>query len=500
MKRKILISFILVSIAWNEKSLSADPPAENAVEKTEVAVEPKAADNAIPIQKRIGRPKTYELNGESSSFIGDPDNIDPLPVNRENLKEDDEPVLEDIRQVLDAKPKAKKTAKKKRKSKGDSLSDLDDASIEKRFHSIYEKYNSSPTSPEAWSKAAEGRASEEYTVQKGDTLWTISKTFFGNSEYWPKIWAINRQGITNPHQIVPGLKIHFYPGSDEAEPTLAVGETTAEAAPTSNIIRKKVGGGAISVLDGDDVEQIEIDLGPPAVEQQPTNIPDSLPLYRNDLLFSEPKETKIDLRKPPVIPSNFDSDIILSDIAVLSEVKISLDSISNQSCTADQVIKGIRFVRGQHPEYAVLERIDRFEVEKDKYIYVYKIVGNAKPYKEDSVILTDCNSILSTDIYLVKKENLPLLKTRKLTYTPKASLIGGTSVNKQTLFAFHQYAYIDLGNLPIENGQRVDIKSQITDRVIGEAQIIEKFGSYAVGVITDVAEKIERGDLLVLKK
>ncbi|MBC7464508.1 MAG: hypothetical protein H7256_00825, partial [Bdellovibrio sp.] len=34
---------------------------------------------------------------ESSSFMGDPSNLDPMKPKKENLKEDEEPVLEDIR-------------------------------------------------------------------------------------------------------------------------------------------------------------------------------------------------------------------------------------------------------------------------------------------------------------------------------------------------------------------------------------------------------------------
>ena len=62
----------------------------------------------IPTSDPIVRPRNAE---ESSSFMGDPDQLDPLPVNRENLKEDEEPVLDDIRQVLNA-PAVKKKPKK----------------------------------------------------------------------------------------------------------------------------------------------------------------------------------------------------------------------------------------------------------------------------------------------------------------------------------------------------------------------------------------------------
>lgn len=64
-----------------------------------------------------------------------------------------------------------------------------------------------------------------YEVQKGDTLWGISKKFIDDPYYWPDLWA-NNPDVQNPHFILPGEKLRIYAGpitvvGIEAEPPLA---------------------------------------------------------------------------------------------------------------------------------------------------------------------------------------------------------------------------------------------------------------------------------------
>lgn len=48
-----------------------------------------------------------------------------------------------------------------------------------------------------------------YTIQKGDTLWDLSKRFFDSSDQWPDLWNQNDQ-IPNPHLIYPGERIRLF--------------------------------------------------------------------------------------------------------------------------------------------------------------------------------------------------------------------------------------------------------------------------------------------------
>ena len=65
--------------------------------------------------------------------------------------------------------------------------------------------------------------SENYLLQKGETLWTLSQMLYGDGQYWPRVWASNRE-ILNPHLVRPGHVLELVLGSEDDAPAFRFAE------------------------------------------------------------------------------------------------------------------------------------------------------------------------------------------------------------------------------------------------------------------------------------
>lgn len=519
-----------------------------------------------------------ELNKESSSFVADPDPLDPLPVKNENLKEDAEPVLEDIRQVIDAPPTKKKEAaqveetppppipppeinadpntsseasaaqpaeavppavqaetpspapvqdaapkRKNRKKKKAARAanppmvlepvnqtqaepaaaivqkparedDEPDLKIENRFHSTFKKYNAEPTDESGWQKVVLGAGARAYTVQPGDTLWSISGTLFGDSNFWPKLWAENRRGIENPHFLIPGMQVVFAAGTLEDAPALALqqqsdgsavaGKEAAKDVPTNPNLTD-------STLDEGTMEEI------PA-SSRPGQIPASLPGYKNPYLSGRRDEVKIELQDPPVIDDVVVNDIFFADSELNTEVEISRDEDSKGRCGGSHILytEDLKSTTGG---LKILEPLERIKTEAGR-IHTYKIVGEAQVLSNKKVKVTNCKSVSVRNLVFISEGNLPALRSNKISKQESPIIIGGPNAGNQILFTDHQIAYVDVGSQQIEMGQILKVRSKLTEEVSGEIKVIDKFGSFAIGVVSDVVDLIETGDSVLVQQ
>ncbi len=519
MIQRILFFILIVSFCAHAQEASA--PADNS------------SKSAAPLSQQSQNPAVRlrppdDLNKESSSFIGDPENLDPLRTRKESLKEDDEPVLEDIRSIIDQPtqkppqkvvvkkkksalkpvkklpPKITKKARKKNLNKFAQTSNANDPdeTLERRFHQNYQNYNSSPTSVEAWSKATFGRSSEVYIVQKDDSLWTISETLFGDSLFWPKIWALNRQGILNPNFITPGMNIHFYPGTQMETPTLSVNDqnenndnqATDQQLAEQDQQQTKSSKNNPQTSDSEQ-QSIKHNL---SLQDRPTPLPPSLPVYRSELYFTKPRTVDIiDLKEPETPALSQENDFVITDRVVLSDILISVQGDLNLSCYPGELLQNFEFVRqAQTTEYTILEPLDKVQVEKETTLYPYKKVGKVSLYGDKKLKIKECNSFLSRSQIFVPTNIIESLKTKKQSQI-SAKIVGGPIVYEQVNYQPSQFIYVSMGPLSFESGQVFGIKSRRTDAPAGKIKIVERYGNFALALITDVDSSIQVGDEVI---
>ncbi|WP_395698943.1 LysM peptidoglycan-binding domain-containing protein [Aquabacterium sp.] len=78
-------------------------------------------------------------------------------------------------------------------------------------------------------------APDSHTVQRGDTLWDISKLFLKSPWRWPELWGMNLDQIRNPHLIYPGQVLVLVKVDGRA--TLKVAQAAETGTLPSNTVK-----------------------------------------------------------------------------------------------------------------------------------------------------------------------------------------------------------------------------------------------------------------------
>ncbi len=157
--------------------------------------------------------------------------------------------------------------------------DTEPTADELRLHQVYQNYYVEPTSETEWSKALSKTGSQKYEVQKGDTLWEISEVLFADPNFWPKLWSLNSDTMSNPHEIAKGRTIQFIPGDGYEPPQVAVQKTKGD---DPKVADSKVAGDAAPAAQEEDWWRSNIILEVPPPKKHSVVIrdpPDSFPTW-----------------------------------------------------------------------------------------------------------------------------------------------------------------------------------------------------------------------------
>lgn len=386
-----------------------------------------------------------------------------------------------------------------------------DLDLENRFHTIYKSYNQQPTATETWEQVVGTRKSEIYQVQKGDTLSGISTTFFGDFQFWPKIWSLNNAQILNPHEITPGMNVQFFPGSMDEAPTLtlaenkigAVGEpASTEAAPMPEATQKEIS----SLI--------------PAAKKRSAilkNIPPSLPNYSVGSFFDQGVDFKGATLKLPEQASSEYLTYYIADEPIRG-VGIVVAGELDMTTAGDFQYIYVRLDSGSGKDFYVQKNLSQVPdpIRKERRAQMIEIQGQIELLEKVNDKNNTYRAIVKKAIQPVEVGSvitpgfLPMIDTSPRPVTPGATarIMGGQYDRKRSLFGSNSLVFLDSGtsqglqvgqNLPIFADESIRNKKALAlmnDRVIGAIKIVRVSANFATGYVTKSSDDILMGDYI----
>ncbi|MFV8258065.1 LysM peptidoglycan-binding domain-containing protein [Bdellovibrio bacteriovorus] len=383
-----------------------------------------------------------------------------------------------------------------------------DYAREAEFHRIYKNYNEQPTSVELWEKAVGNREAEIYQVQKGDTLWGISTTFFGDPNFWPKIWSLNNGAVLNPHEIDPKMNIQFFPGTADEAPTLdlAAADTTGKA-------------------DGTVVTDVKPEAGaktdtvalPRGKKRAPLlkNLPNSLPSYRMGAMNDPKLELQIELPKTqfPTAPEFL--EYYLADAPVQGVGRVTATEMDMKTAGEFQYIY-VRLDGNGGKDFVAQKNLTMVKdpLVKDRQGQMVELQGEIE-------VLEKVNDQQNIYRAIVKKAIQPvdvgaILTPGKLPMidpSPSgmvsgvgAKIMGGQFDKKRNIFGNSTLVFLDGGSASgLQEGQTLAVfadervrnkknEAVMNDRVVGSVKIVRVSPNFATAYVIKASDNILVGD------
>ncbi|MFP5519045.1 MAG: LysM peptidoglycan-binding domain-containing protein [Bdellovibrionia bacterium] len=484
-----------------ESPAAEAPAAEKSIET------PAASAEAAPVEPvdigdsltEIAEPPPPQVTEEAPQFEEVSEGADEVATQPE-----EEVVSEPTEEVAAPNIPEEETVTSESVATGNQMFGSDDPDLEQeqRFHEIYRRYNVNPTPQEAWNQASSA-VTGEYGVQKGDTLWSISKTLFGDSEYWPKVWSLNTGAITNPHEIKPGMAVSFTAGTFSEPPEMSVEEKGMSLSET------------VTIKD----EEGNIKVVPKKIAKLLKQIPPSLPEYRNSF-FNKGPDLGFEVRKRDIPPAQDLLSFYVDDRPAVGVGRVTETEFGGSTAAENQYVFiklkrgtiGQRFLALKNAEAIKLGKLSNspraFMVEVQGVVEVVNQV-NAQENLFRAMVVEAQNPI-EVQSLLVPGMEIPRINTQPgpVNAAGNFRVIGGQFDRERFLLGDRSLIFVNGGrSRGVSEGQVYNIygnqrlrnkgtKAITGDRVIGQAKVVRVSELYSTLYVLSLAEDMYVGDYL----
>jgi hypothetical protein len=377
-----------------------------------------------------------------------------------------------------------------------------------------------PISQEEWKNLIKDKDNFVYTIQKGDTLWSVSEKLFGSGKYWPKIWAINNEaGMGNPHVLKAGTKIIFSYSNEDALPEMHAvlpNENKSENTKAQNLIASNDDSTLPPYPDtpyykrnrqNPDYENVSGDLWKPIEVKQKETIKKNFDEYGFEKNIKILPEIKEKIRVP----------VIMNDSAIpwLGEVESSRQEGAGLSQNAVIFITSDTNDLQVGNTYSILSEPVYLDIKKsDRTGYVYKTLGEVKiiGVKDEKYI-----GVIQKAYDVIRRGDkiyplLPIITDIKPINAeqPIEAMVILNPLTNTWNSGQHHYVHFDRGlddGVQVGNVFRIyEYKDPITKKTITEndmliqadALVVHVTAQYSTALVIRARNLIKTGDLGVL--
>lgn len=378
--------------------------------------------------------------------------------------------------------------------------------LEQKLDRVYKSYNSTPTDDMLWETAVKNSNAQNYAIQPKDSLWEISEVVFGDPNFWPKLWSLNKS-IFNPHEISIGATLSFISNVEQPH-----------EAPVLEVVNNKPDTEKLPEVSPE-VLALTSNITLPESTREIKPLARGLPAVTPQWKFSKgPKSVRLDLTRPP------------RDFETLT--KVLPFYVADDSPTSKGEITGVE--------------ADLSEAGYNNYVYV-KIEGGAKTKQIFTVIhekeplsgddtLSEGHvvevfgeievqeavhpqesiyrALVTKSIHLMAKGSqlisgpMPNLSVGSDGPSPKlqASVIAGIYGDGEHMYGVDQFVVLNRGKagglaegqvFPIFQrhiGKPAEEFEKVNPRKIGQIRIVRVATNFATALVLNQADAISTGD------